>query len=96
MIVARNISVLIVSSRFARSKTIRGGCHAMFPGYGECMHMKSQWSMILVLPAAELYIRGKRAYLLRLGINPQVRHRVNVYWSHNPLYTVPPVQTNQR
>ena len=30
----------------------------------------------MFLSAAELYIRGDRAYLLRLGINPQVRHRV--------------------
>ena len=35
--VARNIDVLYVSSRFTRSKTIRGGCHTLFPGYGECV-----------------------------------------------------------
>ena len=79
--VAHNISVLHVSSRFAKSKTIRGGCHTMFPGHGECMHMESQLSKTLdmFLPAAELYIKRKRAYLLRLGIDPRVRHRVNVY-----------------
>ena len=34
--VARNIDVLYVSSRFTRSKTIRGG-QTLFPGYGECV-----------------------------------------------------------
>jgi hypothetical protein len=34
--VARNISVLYVSSRFAKSTTIHGGCPTNFPGYAEC------------------------------------------------------------
>ena len=65
-----------MSSRFARSKALRGGSETVFPGYGECKHMDSRMILDLFLPAAELYIRENRAYLLRLGINPQVRHRV--------------------
>ena len=78
--VAVDVNVLYVSSRFARCQTIRGGCETVFPGYGECMHIDSSMFfdiyIVCFLPAAELYIRGDRAYLLRLGINPRVRHRV--------------------
>ena len=43
------------------------------------MHMDSRMILDIFLPAAELYVREDRAYLLRLGINPQVRQSVSKY-----------------
>ena len=52
-----------------------------------------KYNYILSAFSAELYIRGNQAYLHRLGINPEVRHRLCEILTHNPLYC--PCSSNQ-